>query len=619
MKKTVLTYVLIFSVLATPVFAEENTARKFDFLTTTTEFFKNINFSSANFAEKFNMINFKKKDDIAITGTSAPILEDDGQASSDVSVKVTEKIVVENADVTSNDNEKKSFWGFWKKNDKENQKEVSVETIGEMLPDEDAANTETLTETFDDAISSEKLKAIEDANSILNGSYLDAETYKNETDLVEGSVQTEKLEDGNKTSQVEGYIQETVIFSLDDCIKKALENNPQIRSAFNNSEIYKTKIGQAWANYFPTFGMTNGLTRNRYLSVNFPVPQQYYTFYNAMDLQGSMLLFDFGKTKAIADVSKRTYEATIANLDETINNVVYDVKAAYYSLLHALEKQNVYSDSVKSYELQLKQAESFYMIGTKPKIDVTMAQYNLGNAQLGLIKATNEVALALAQLNNAMGVPEEDEYKIVDKLVMNEYTYDFDSLLKKAYESRPELLAYQKKAKASEILIRAQKRAFLPDIEAVGAFAVGGGAKFSDDYGWTLGAQFSYQNTNLFLLKKQFDEAKATHEKDLADLEVMEQGVYLQVKQAYVNLKNAQESIPVTALSLKHAKEQFDLAVGRYSAGVGDAIELKDSEITYRNARLDYLSALLQYNVSVADVERVVGFKLPIKEDVINK
>ena len=93
-------------------------------------------------------------------------------------------------------------------------------------------------------------------------------------------------------------------------------------------------------------------------------------------------------------------------------------------------------------------------------------------------------------------------------------------------------------------------------------------------------------------------------------MDILEQNVYLEVKQAVINLKNAQESIPVTALSLKHAQEQYQLASGRYRTGFGDAIELKDSETTYRNARLDYLSALLQYNVSVANLERVVGTKL---------
>ena len=509
------------------------------------------------------------------------------------------------------DKKKQPFWKHSKK--AENIKEISDTTIEKMKPTEDAANQKQEIQNYDE-LSTEKQKAIEDANSTLEGDYF---MNKNKSgafdDLVEGVIQKEESDENSSTQKVEGYINETVILSLDDCIRKALQNNPQIRSAFNNSEIYKTKIGQAWASYFPTFNMTNGVTRNRFLTVNFAVPDRVYTFYNAMDLSASQLLFDFGKTKASVDMYKRTYESTIANLDETINTVIYNVKSSYYSLLHALEKQNVYADSVKSYELQLKQAEAFYLIGTKPKIDVTMAQYNLGNAQLGYIKATNEVTIAMAQLNNAMGLPEENDYKILDKLLLKEYIYDFDDLLAKAYESRPELLSYEKKAKASEMLIRSTKRAFFPDLEAVGAYSIGGGTRFSDDYGWTIGAQFVYGNTNLWLLKKRVDEAKATHQKDIADLDVAKQNVYLQVKQAYVNLKNAHESIPVTALSLKHAKEQYDLASGRYKTGVGNAIELKDSETTYRNARLDYISSLLQYNVSVADLERVVGYKLQEK------
>ena len=483
---------------------------------------------------------------------------------------------------------------FGKKKNK-NVKNVSDEKILEMIPKNETQSA--LQEN--DELFVEKKKAVDDANKTLQNGIVEGQIQKENTGMTPQEIQT-----------VDGYIQETVILSLDDCVRKALENNPQIRSAFNNSEIYRTKIGQAWSNYFPTFNLSSGYTRNRFFTLNFAVPQRYYNYFNAMDGSMSLLLFDFGKTKATADMSKRTYESTLANLDETINTIIYDVKEAYYALLHAMEKKNVYADSVKSYELQLKQAEAFYLIGTKPKIDVTMAQYNLGNAQLGYIKATNEVILATAQLNNAMGLPKEDNYKILDKLGVKKYNYDFNTLLDKAYETRPELVSYRKKAKASEMMIRAARRSFLPNLEGVGAYQIGGGAHFSDEYGWTVGAQFVYANTNLMLMKKQMDEAKATHKKDMADLDIAEQNVYLQVKQAVINLKNAEESIPVTALSLKHAQEQYRLASGRYQTGTGDAIELKDSEITYRNARLDYLSALLQYNVSVADLERVVGSKL---------
>ncbi len=621
MKKNILTYVLVFSLLGgSSAFADGVDIKNKISLNKVTTLFKNIKMPTFSF-------NKNKENKVQLTGLGVSI-DDEAQVAEtattepveqmEVKVKETTVITQENIDAAleKSPKEKKGFWIFSKKEKKDtNIQEVSNETIEQMKPTEDAA-AEVVETHQNDNIWEEKQKAIEDANSTLSGSYF-SENKSQTEEIVEGQVQKEEPDVLlSEPNQVEGYIQETVILSLDDCIRKALQNNPQIRSAYSNSEIYKTHIAQAWANYFPTFNMTNGVTRNRFLSVNFAVPQSVYTFYNAVDASASQLLFDFGKTKAAADMSKKTYESTIANLDETINTIIYDVKAAYYSLLHALEKQNVYADSVKSYELQLKQAEAFYLIGTKPKIDVTMAQYNLGNAQLGHVKASNEVTLAIAQLNNAMGLPEEDDYKILDKLVMNEYIYDFDDLLSKAYEARPELLSYRKKAKASELLIRSTKRAFLPNIEGIGAFSAGGGTRFTDDYGWTVGAQFVYGNTNLFLLKKQIDEAKATHEKDLADLDVAQQNVYLQVKQAHINLKNAKESIPITALSLKHAREQYNLASGRYKAGVGDAIELKDSEVTYRNARLDYLAALLQYNVSVADLERVVGFKLQKKEAV---
>ena len=499
--------------------------------------------------------------------------------------KKTEEAVFEN--VQNETTPKRHFFG--KKHKEDSIKEVSEEKAPSVNNDE----------VWKDELYIEKKKAIDDANIDLNIN----------SGIMQGQIEKGSGE-ATSPQTVEGTISENVILSLDDCVRKALENNPQIRSAFNNSEVYKTKIGQAWANYFPTFNLSSGYTRNRFFALNFPVPEKYYNYFNAMNANVSLLLFDFGKTKATADMSKRIYESTLANLDETINTIIFDVKEAYYALLHAIEKQNVYADSVKSYELQLKQAEAFYLIGTKPKIDVTMAQYNLGNAQLGYIKASNEVRLAMAQLNNAMGVPDEKDYKILDKLDMRKYDYDFDMLLEKAYETRPELIAYRKKAKASEMMVRMSKRAFLPDVEGVGQYQVGGGAHFGDEYGWTIGAQFTYANTNLMLLKKQIDEAKATHKKDVADLNIAEQNIHLQVKQAVINLKNAEESIPVTALSLKHAQEQYRLASGRYKAGVGDAIELKDSEVTYRNARLDYLAALLQYNVSVADLERVVGTRL---------
>ena len=167
----------------------------------------------------------------------------------------------------------------------------------------------------------------------------------------------------------------------------------------------------------------------------------------------------------------------------------------------------------------------------------------------------------------------------------------------------------KKKADASGLLVRASRRAFAPNISGFAGYTRGG-KKVDTDYGYQVGAQLTYSNVNLLLLKKQVDEAKATHKKDVADYENLKQNLHFSVKEAYLNLITAQESIVVAKLAMDQAKEQYDQASGRYKVGLGNAIELKDAETTYRNSQLDYYNNLLNYHVSAANLERLMGSPL---------
>ena len=408
------------------------------------------------------------------------------------------------------------------------------------------------------------------------------------------------------TQVMTGSVTANKIVSVDDCVKLALENNPSIISQMMDRNIYKNKVAQAWANYFPTINAGVSISRNDMLMSNFKFPVQKYNLWNSPNLGVNMLLFDFGKTSASAGVEKKSFEASEENLQANINEIIYNVKSAYYTLLYAIQQVEVQEEAVAQYEIHLKQAEAYYRIGSKAKIDVTTAQYNLNNAKLNLIQAKNAVDSAYADLNNAMGLPEFADYEIKEKLTTRKYDIIFDDIIKVAYEQRPQLLAAKKKMEGSKILIKASKYAFLPDLTGFGSYTSGGKSP-STDYGYQIGAQIAYQNLNLLLLKQQVDEAKLTYLKDKADYEVQRQNVYLEVKQAYIQFKNAQESIPVALSSMNEAKDRYDLAAGRYKVGLGDAVELKDAQNTYLNAQLGYYNTLTQYNTSAANLERVVG------------
>lgn len=407
----------------------------------------------------------------------------------------------------------------------------------------------------------------------------------------------------------QGSVDTTRIIEVNDCVKIALENHPLIRYAMSNAEIYQSKIAQAWSNYFPTFSAGISYSRNDMQVANFAFPVQTYDMFYVPNVSGNLLLFDFGKTKAQADIAKTNYESAKYNLQNSINSVICSVKQAYYNLLFAQQQVQVYEDTVKDYTLHLEQANAYYRIGTKPKIDVLTAEYNLGNAKLNLIQAKNTLKIAYVQLSNAMGMPEYSTYDVTDNLVQKTYDINVDNAVKTAFETSPELLAAKKKADASELLVRSSKRAFTPDVSGFAGYTRGG-KRVDTDYGYQIGAQLNYSTVNLMLLKKQVDEAKATYKRDLADYENTKQTIYYQVKEAYINLVNSQESIGVAKLSMNQAKEQYDQASGRYKVGLGEAIELKDAETTYRNAQLNYYNTLLNYHVSAANLEKVMGIPL---------
>lgn len=403
--------------------------------------------------------------------------------------------------------------------------------------------------------------------------------------------------------------------SLKDCIKLAITHHPTIMAAISNAEIYKSRVGQAWANYFPTISAGVDYSRNDMFmtmggAMARMIPQKYNMFY-VPTMSADMLLFDFGKTKAIANSANKAYEASRYDAETSIETVIYNVKVAYYNLLFAKLQKEVYAETVKDYELQLKQARAYFDIGKKAKIDVTYAEYNLGKAQLNEIKAKNTLELATVELANAVGIPELAGVILTDELNTKEYDVNFASLIDTAQNSRPSLLSAKKRMDAAELAIRASKRAYTPNISAFGSYQYGG-REINSDYGYQAGIQMQYSGVNLLLLKRQLDEATATYKKSVADYEQEKQNVYLDVKSAYINLMNSFDSIRVAKLALQQAKEQQYQAFRRYQVGLGDAIEFKDSENTYLNAQLDYYSTLLQYNVNAAEIERVIG--APIEE-----
>ena len=207
-----------------------------------------------------------------------------------------------------------------------------------------------------------------------------------DSDLVAPVVEKE-----NENITVHGSVQNTLDVTLDDCLKFALGNNPRIQAAIQDVFASDARIKQAWSNWFPQISWQTGYSRIRQLQFADALSSGrnafVYNYYTLGQISLSEMLYDFGVTQNQVTIRKLENKQYNLVLTETINDVICDVKKAYYYVLFTIEQKKVAEEMVKRYELFYDQAKAFYNAGVKPKVDLTIAQVNLSNSKLNLIFA----------------------------------------------------------------------------------------------------------------------------------------------------------------------------------------------------------------------------------------
>lgn len=406
---------------------------------------------------------------------------------------------------------------------------------------------------------------------------------------------------------IKGGVENTLDITLEDCLKFALGNNPRIQAAMQDVFASDARIRQAWASYFPQFGWQTGYTRIRQLQLSDVFRQNLiFNYFVLGQISASQMLYDFGVTQNQVTIRKLDNQGYKITLTGTVNDVICEVKKAYYNLQYAIEAKKVAEDSVARYASFYDQAKAFYQAGTKPKVDVTIAEVNLSNAKLTLIQAENAVDIAMAKLNNTIGLPYTNKYRITEGLKYEPCDITLDNAIKTAQESRPEFQLAEVKVEEAKQNVKLVKKSYFPQLSLEGQFQVGGRSPVSN-YGYNFGGYLNFPTINGMLIKNEIKEARALESKEQANAINTKNGIYYEVQESYYSLTEQKNKIPVASLGVKQAKENYELSFGRYKVGVGDPIELKDAQVQYQNAMLTYYQTMYDYNSARATLEKSIG------------
>ncbi len=379
----------------------------------------------------------------------------------------------------------------------------------------------------------------------------------------------------------------------------AMENHPGIRAANERIKVQEALVESARARYYPTLG-ARGTYENKPRPATPRAEQNFYRTTGEVD----WLLSDFGRREGTIRREKDTLEARRFARGTSVEDVVFMVRRAFFEYLRAQALVRVEQDTVKDRETLVRQAQGFFDVGTRPKIDVARAEASLFAAEAGLIGAQNGVRIAWARLKNAMGVTRFEERPVAADVQIHPPSLSLADAVKASFESRAELKEVQSRLEAQQEAIDVAKLGRMPRLRFDGQY----GEAWHDDR--DIFSSMLILDIPLFTgftVKPEVEKNVRDYAVIKAQGEEQRQRIALEVEEGYLNLLEAGERIKANEAQKRSAKENLDLANGRYQVGVGSIIEITEAQVINTRAQTDHIRSVYDHKVAEARLARAMG------------
>lgn len=337
-------------------------------------------------------------------------------------------------------------------------------------------------------------------------------------------------------------------------------------------------------------------------------------------------------------LSRTNRDISDTQLQQTLASTSRTVRTAYWDLAYALALLQVQRQSLDLAEESLRNTRARVEIGTTAPIDVVEAESEVATRQEAVIVAQAQIETAQDTLRSLILDPSAADFWSVrlvpsDLPAFTQAPVDVDSAVRNALQRRTDLQVARQNLEGDDISLRYARNQTLPDITATidyGLTGVGGtrlirsdgslgdvvgtstrgfGSVLGDLFGnqyptWTLGLNVSYpigtsaQQANLARARLEYTQAQTR-------IRSQELQVTTQVRTAARQVLTNQQRVQTTRASRELAERRLDAEQRKFTAGTSTSFFVFQAQRDLALARNNELRAVLDYNLSIVDLETV--------------
>lgn len=385
---------------------------------------------------------------------------------------------------------------------------------------------------------------------------------------------------------------------LFDVVNLALCNNPQTRAAWASSRVQAAQVGVIQGSYFP--GLSVSASGNR----SSPGTNQ-----RSLGLTLSYLLYDFGGRAANLESARQLLAAASSTQDATVQTVFLSAVQAYYQTQATQAALDASREAERAAKRSFDAAEARYLAGSATPADKLQAQTAYSQATLNRITADGVQKKAGGTLANIIGLDANRSVTLAAtnaEAVPADFDRDVNALIEEAKRQRPDLIAAEAQVKAAEASADAARAAGKPSISLTASTTRVNSAGLTS-HGNSVGVSLSVPLFSGYTPTYRIRAAEAQVEAQQAQMERVSSQVTLDVWNAYQNLVTATQSLRTTADLLQSAEQSERVALGRYQAGVGNILDVLNSQSALASARQQRIQSMLDWNIGRAALAQAMG------------
>ncbi|MCF2486899.1 TolC family protein [Dyadobacter sp. CY347] len=259
-------------------------------------------------------------------------------------------------------------------------------------------------------------------------------------------------------------------YSLEDCIRIALETNPSIKiselTVQTNGNIYAQSKWQRWPSI--SFSASQGFSSGRNIDpfTNQFVQQNVNS--NNYQLGGQITLFNGFQIKNNIKFNNENYKASAKDLDAARNDIMLNVALSYLQVMTNIELIEVAKRQVEASQLQVDRTAKLVEAGTLAESNLLDLKAQQANDELTLVNAENNLETAKLNLKQFMNMPGSEPINVVMIQVADPTLQAYDATIQEIFEvalgNLPQMQAAELRIAAAKTNIDLAKGAALPSL-----------------------------------------------------------------------------------------------------------------------------------------------------------